>query len=140
LRPGESVAIVGRTGSGKTTLLNLIARLYEPTEGSILVGGVPAERWPRGAYRRGFGIVPQETFLFSQTIRENIAFGRDDGANGTPHADRGSAPSADGASTATPDVQLELAAGRAALDSDLSQFPHGLDTMLGERGITLSGG
>ncbi len=79
LRPGESVAIVGRTGSGKTTLLNLIARLYEPTEGALLLGGVPAERWPRGALRRRFGIVPQETFLFSQTIRENIAFGFDDG-------------------------------------------------------------
>jgi ATP-binding cassette subfamily B protein len=119
LQPGESVAIVGRTGSGKTTLLNLIVRLYEPTEGTLLLGGVPAERWPRGAFRRRFGIVPQETFLFSQTIRENIAFGFDDGDS-------------------APDP--ERAAGRAGLGPDMPQFPQGLDTILGERGITLSGG
>src|SRR6185436_13026141 len=77
IRPGETVAIVGRTGSGKSTLLNLIARLYEPTSGTVLVGGVPAERWPRGLLRRRFGIVPQETFLFSDTIRSNIGFGVD---------------------------------------------------------------
>jgi ATP-binding cassette, subfamily B, multidrug efflux pump len=119
LRPGESVAIVGRTGSGKTTLLNLIARLYDPTEGTVVLGGLPAERWPRGAFRRGFGIVPQETFLFSQTIRENIAFGSDEGDAAT---------------------DPEQAARRAGLGPDLDQFPQGLDTMLGERGITLSGG
>jgi ATP-binding cassette, subfamily B, multidrug efflux pump len=119
LRPGESVAIVGRTGSGKTTLLNLIARLYEPTEGTLLLGGVPAERWPRGALRRRLGNVPQETFLFSDTIRANIGFGFDDGD---------SAPNA------------EHAARRAGLGPDLDQFPQGLDTILGERGITLSGG
>ena len=119
LQPGESIAIVGRTGSGKTTLLNLIARLYEPTEGTLLLGGVPAEHWPRGAFRRCFGIVPQETFLFSQTIRENISFGFDDG-------DSASDP--------------DWAARRAGLGPDIDQFPQGLDTILGERGITLSGG
>jgi ATP-binding cassette subfamily B protein len=77
LHPGEAVAIVGRTGSGKTTLLNLVARLYDPTEGSLSLGKVPAERWPRGPWRRRFGIVPQETFLFSDTIRSNIGFGFD---------------------------------------------------------------
>jgi ATP-binding cassette subfamily B protein len=124
LGPGESVAIVGRTGSGKTTLLNLIARLYEPSEGTLLLGGVPAERWPRGAFRRRLGIVPQETFLFSQTIRENIAFGFGDGGSG------------DGAAASDP----ERAAHDAGLGPDLAQFPDGLETMLGERGITLSGG
>ena len=119
IRPGETVAIVGRTGSGKSTLLNLIARLYEPTAGSVLVGGVPAESWPRGLLRRRFGIVPQETFLFSDTIRANIAFGFDD------HE---------------PPVDAESVARRAGLRSDLSQFPAGLDTVIGERGITLSGG
>jgi ATP-binding cassette subfamily B protein len=119
LQPGESVAIVGRTGSGKTTLLNLVARLYEPTEGTLLLGGVPAERWPRGVFRRRFGIVPQETFLFSQTIRENICFGFDDGDS-------------------VPDP--ERVARRAGLGPDIAQFPQGLDTILGERGITLSGG
>jgi ATP-binding cassette subfamily B protein len=122
VRPGESVAIVGRTGSGKTTLLNLVARLYEPTEGTIVLGGVPAEQWPRGAFRRRLGIVPQETFLFSDTIRANIGFGFDDGGPG-PLA---------------PDP--ERAARRAGLGTDLDQFPQGLDTILGERGITLSGG
>jgi ATP-binding cassette subfamily B protein len=119
LRPGESVAIVGRTGSGKTTLLNLIARIYEPTEGTVLLGGEAAARWPRGAFRRRLGIVPQETFLFSQTIRENIAFGFADDA-----------PAHD---------PMEMAE-RAGLGPDLVQFPNGLDTLLGERGITLSGG
>ncbi len=119
LRPGETVAVVGRTGAGKTTLLNLIARLYEPTEGAVLVGGIPADQWPRGILRRRFGIVPQETFLFSETIRANIHFGFDDG-----------------------EVQpaAEAVAERAGLGADLSQFPAGLDTMIGERGITLSGG
>ena len=119
LRSGESVALVGRTGSGKTTLLQLIARLYEPAEGSLLLDGVPATEWPRGALRRRFGIVPQETFLFSDTISANIEFGFD----GPPDPER---------------------AGRAARDAglgaDLDQFPQGLDTILGERGITLSGG
>jgi ATP-binding cassette subfamily B protein len=119
LRPGETVAIVGRTGAGKSTLLSLIARLYEPTGGSVLVGGVPADRWPRGVLRRRFGIVPQETFLFSDSIRANIAFGFDDGE-------------------ATVDV--EAVARRAGLGSDLTQFSEGLDTVIGERGITLSGG
>lgn len=119
LRPGESVAIVGRTGSGKTTLLNLIARLYEPSDGTLSLGGVPARDWPRGAFRRRFGIVPQETFLFSQTIRENVAFGFDDGP---------------------PRMDPEQAVRRAGLGPDLDQFPKGLDTLLGERGITLSGG
>ena len=119
LRPGETVAIVGRTGAGKTTLLNLIARLYEPTEGAVLVGGIPADQWPRGALRRRFGIVPQETFLFSDTIGANIHFGFDDGER---------KPDADGV------------ARRAGLEADLGQFPAGLDTVIGERGITLSGG
>lgn len=117
--PGETVAIVGRTGSGKTTLLNLVARLYDPTEGTVSFGGVPAERWPRGLLRRRFGIVPQETFLFSDTIRANIGFGFDDGET---------APAA------------ESVAERAGLGPDVAQFPKGLDTTIGERGITLSGG
>ena len=118
-RPGESVALVGRTGSGKTTLLNLLARLYEPTEGVYLLGGVPATAWPRGALRRRFGIVPQETFLFSDTIGANIGFGFD-GRQERPDP--------------------EVAARRAGLGADFDQFPQGLDTILGERGITLSGG
>jgi len=119
VRPGERVALVGRTGAGKTSLLNLVARLYEPTEGSLVVNGVPAEDWSRGALRRVFGIVPQESFLFSDTIRANIGFGFEEGA-------------------AVPDE--EAVARRAGLGADLPQLPQGLDTIIGERGITLSGG
>jgi ATP-binding cassette, subfamily B, multidrug efflux pump len=120
VRPGESVALVGRTGSGKTTLLNLIARLYEPDEGVLLLDGRPVAEWPRGELRRVFGIVPQETFLFSDSIRANIGFGFEDGDRGV--------------------IDVDAAAKRAGLGSDLGQFPQGLDTMIGERGITLSGG
>jgi len=119
VRPGERVALVGRTGAGKTSLLNLVARIYEPTEGSLVVNGVPAADWSRGALRRVFGIVPQESFLFSDTIRANIGFGFEEGA-------------------AVPDE--EAVARRAGLGADLPQLPQGLDTIIGERGITLSGG
>jgi ATP-binding cassette subfamily B protein len=119
VRPGERVALVGRTGAGKTTLLHLIARLYEPDQGGILFGGVPSEIWPRALLRRRFGIVPQETFLFSDTLRANIGFGFEDGV---------SLPDADSI------------ARRAGLASDLAQLPGGLETVVGERGITLSGG
>jgi ATP-binding cassette, subfamily B, multidrug efflux pump len=119
LRPGETVAIVGRTGAGKSTLLHLIARLDEPTEGTIRLGGIPAPEWPRSAYRRRLGIVPQETFLFSDTIRANIGFGFPEGSE--PH-------------------DPVAVAERAGLGPDLEQLPQGMETMLGERGITLSGG
>jgi ATP-binding cassette subfamily B protein len=119
LRPGDRVAVVGRTGAGKTTLLQLIARLDEPTTGEIRVGGVPAPAWPRSALRRRFGFVPQETFLFSDTLRANIQFGFEDGES-------------------LPDPVV--VARRAGLESDLVGFPKGLDTTIGERGITLSGG
>ncbi|MGE5179725.1 MAG: ABC transporter ATP-binding protein [Bacteroidota bacterium] len=119
IRAGETVAIVGRTGAGKTTLLNLLARLYEPTAGTIRFEGRPALEWPRGPLRRRLGIVPQETFLFSDTIRANVGFGFKDGA---------------------PAPDVDAAVRRAGLSSDLGQFPQGLETLIGERGITLSGG
>ena len=119
VRPGERVALVGRTGAGKSTILHLIARLYEPTRGEVRLGGIPVRDWPRRALRRRLGIVPQETFLFSDTIRANISFGVEDGA---------------------PAPDVEAAARRAGLGPDLPQLPQGLETMIGERGITLSGG
>ncbi|PYT06117.1 MAG: ABC transporter ATP-binding protein [Acidobacteria bacterium] len=133
VRPGESVAIVGRTGSGKTTLLNLMARLYEPTEGTLLLGGVPAERWSRGAFRCRLAVVPQDTFLFSDTIRANIGFGFEDGGTRPQPGQR--IPDAD-----MPAPDVEQAARRAGLAPDMARFPQGLETILGERGITLSGG
>jgi ATP-binding cassette subfamily B multidrug efflux pump len=119
IRSGEALAVVGRTGSGKTTLLNLIARLYEPTGGTIRFEGRPAAELPRGPLRRRLGIVPQESFLFSDTIRANVAFGFEPDA---------------------PPPDVDEVVRRAGLSSDLGQFPQGLDTMIGERGITLSGG
>jgi ATP-binding cassette, subfamily B, multidrug efflux pump len=115
---GQTVALVGRTGSGKSTLLSLIPRMIDPPEGTLHVDGVDVRRIPLARLRSAIGMVPQETFLFSETIRENIALGRPD---------------------ATGEEVLE-AARLAGLATDLAQFPNGLETLVGERGLTLSGG
>jgi len=115
---GSSLAIVGPTGCGKTTLVNLITRLYEAPEGSLLIDGRPVRDYPLAVLRRNIGMVPQETFLFSETIRENLAFG-------APHADA---------------EQLLEAAEAAHIRMEFEEFPHGFETMVGERGVTLSGG
>ena len=115
---GAMVAVVGRTGSGKSTLVNLLPRLYDPTAGEILVDGADARRIPLERLRAAIGYVQQETFLFSDTLAENIAYGLD-----------GAPPEA-----------VERAAGVAHLDRDVADFPARYQTMLGERGITLSGG
>jgi ATP-binding cassette, subfamily B, multidrug efflux pump len=115
---GETVAVVGHTGSGKTTLVNLVPRLFDPTAGTVEVGGVDVRRYDPEELRRQIGFIPQETFLFSATLAENIAWGVAD---------------------ATPE-QIRRAAGVAGLISDIEAFPKGLDTMIGERGLTLSGG
>ncbi|HKI86669.1 MAG TPA: ABC transporter ATP-binding protein, partial [Thermoanaerobaculia bacterium] len=115
---GTTVALVGRTGSGKSTLLSLIPRLVEPDPGTLLLDGADVRRIPLSALRRAIAMVPQETFLFSTTVAENIALG-------VPEAERSA---------------IAEAARLAGLDADLSGFPKGLDTVVGERGITLSGG
>jgi len=115
---GSSLAIVGPTGSGKTTLVNLIPRLYEAPEGSLLIDGRPVRDYPLEALRRNIGMVPQETFLFSDTIRENLTFG-------APHA---------GAE------DIREATEAAHIRQEFEEFPQGLETMVGERGVTLSGG
>ena len=115
---GSSLAIVGPTGSGKTTLVNLIPRLYDAPEGTLLVDGRPVTDYPLEVLRRNIGMVPQETFLFSETIRENLAFG-------VPHA------------TAE---ELLRAAESAHIRQEFEEFPQGFETMVGERGVTLSGG
>ena len=115
---GSSLAIVGPTGSGKTTLVNLISRLYEAPEGSLLIDGRPIREFPLEVLRRNMGIVPQETFLFSETIRENLAFG---------------------APNAGADDLLE-ATEAAHILREFEEFPQGFETMVGERGMTLSGG
>ena len=115
---GSSLAIVGPTGSGKSTLVNLITRLYEAPEGSLLIDGRPVREYPLAVLRRNIGMVPQETFLFSETIRENLAFGAPD---------------------ASAEEMLE-AADAAHIRLEFEEFPQGFETMVGERGVTLSGG
>jgi len=115
---GSSLAIVGPTGSGKSTLANLIPRIYEAPEGTLFIDGRPIDEYPLALLRRNIGMVPQETFLFSETIRENLAFGE---------------PSA------SPEDLLE-AAEAAHIRLEFEGFPQGFETMVGERGATLSGG
>ena len=115
---GSSLAIVGPTGCGKSTLVSLISRLYEAPEGALLVDGRPVREYPLAVLRRNIGMVSQETFLFSETIRENLAFG-------VPNA--------------TSEELLE-AAEAAHIRCEFEEFPQGFQTMVGERGVTLSGG
>ncbi|MBI4534832.1 MAG: ABC transporter ATP-binding protein [Ignavibacteriae bacterium] len=115
---GATLAIVGYTGSGKSTLVNLIPRLYDVSAGELLIDGVDVKRIPLEILRSNVGYVPQETFLFSDSITENISYGTD---NGT-------------------EEHVREAAEISQIARDLQDFPMGLHTMLGERGITLSGG
>jgi ATP-binding cassette subfamily B multidrug efflux pump len=115
---GTSLAIVGPTGSGKTTLVSLIPRIYDAPPGTILLDGRPLRDFPIEVLRRNIGFVPQETFLFSDTVRENIAFGVDSAS----------------------DEQIHEASEAASIATDIEVFPEQYQTMVGERGITLSGG
>jgi ATP-binding cassette subfamily B protein len=115
---GSTVAVVGHTGSGKSTLVSLIPRLMDPTHGAVILDGVDLRQFAPADLRRHIGFVPQETFLFSATIAENIAFGVEDATAG----------------------QIRRAAELAGLADDIEGFPAGYQTMVGERGITLSGG
>lgn len=118
-RPGQVVALLGSTGSGKTSIINLLLRFYDHGQGRILLDGREINEYPSGWLRRQIGIVEQEPFLFSRTIRENIAYGVD-----RPVSDR----------------EIEEAARAAAIHDMILTFPKGYDTLVGERGITLSGG
>lgn len=118
-RPGQMVALLGPTGSGKSSLVNLLARFYDYTGGQILLDGVELSRYPLPELRRQVGIVEQEPFLFSRTIRENIAYG--------VHRE-------------VTDAEIEAAARAAAIHDIILTFPNGYDTLVGEKGVTLSGG
>jgi ATP-binding cassette subfamily B protein len=115
---GKTLAIVGSTGSGKSTLAQLIPRLYNPPEKTVFIDGIPVELFPLERLRRAIGFIPQDTFLFGETLFENIAFG------------------IDGASK----EKVENAAHISNIKQDIEEFPSGFETMVGERGITLSGG
>jgi len=118
IESGQTVAVVGHTGSGKSTMMNLVPRLLEAEDGQVFIDGVPIRRISLKQLRSSIGYVPQETFLFSETVEGNIAFGVED---------------------ATP-AQIEEAAEVASIADDIAEFPDGYDTIVGERGITLSGG
>lgn len=117
--PGQSVALLGSTGSGKTSLVNLLPRFYDYTGGSLLLDGVDLKEYPRQFLRQYIGIVEQEPFLFSRTIRENITYG---------------------VGKEVPDGEVENAAKAAAIHDVILTFPDGYSTLVGERGVTLSGG
>jgi len=118
IEEGQTVAFVGRTGSGKSTLVNLVPRVIQAPEATVMVDGVSVRDYPLKQLRGAIGYVPQETFLFSDSLAKNIAFGRDD---------------------AEP-AQIEMAAEVGGLSGDIRDFPDRFDTLVGERGITLSGG
>jgi ATP-binding cassette subfamily B protein len=117
--PGKVVALLGSTGSGKTSLVNLLPRFYEYTSGSLTLDGVELKAYPRHYLRQQIGIVEQEPFLFSRTIRENITYG---------------------VGREVPEAEIESAARAAAIHDVIITFPDGYDTLVGEKGVTLSGG
>lgn len=123
IEPGMTVAFVGKTGSGKSTLVNLIPRLYDAEPGRLLIDNLKITEYPLRQLREAIGFVPQETYLFSDTLRANIAFGITEDA-----------AAADGR------ISVEEAARLAGLSEDIAGFPNGFDQLVGERGITLSGG
>jgi len=118
-RPGEAVALLGSTGSGKTTIVNLLPRFYDYTAGRIMLDGVELKDYPRHYLRRQIGIVEQEPFLFSRSIRENITYGVDREVS---------------------QEEIEAAARAAAIHDVIVGFPDGYSTLIGEKGVTLSGG
>ncbi len=118
VNPGETVVVVGRTGSGKSSLVGLMNRLMDPAEGRVLLDGVDLRQWDLNALRASIGTVPQDPFLFSDSVADNIAFGSLD-------ADR---------------AEVERQAELADVADDIRGFPQGFDTVVGERGVTLSGG
>ena len=161
IEAGQTIALVGVTGSGKSTLISLLARLHDPPPGTVFIDGVDVRDIPLEVLRRAIGFVPQEPFLFSDTLADNVAFGMDAGlvlrqaqderegetargdlderkdiARGEPACPRPS----EGVEPRAREARILAAAAIARLDKDVADFPKGYETMVGERGITLSGG
>ena len=137
LAAGGTLGVVGATGSGKSALLDLIARVHDPQEGQVLIGGVPITELPIDTLRQAIGYASQESVLFSESIADNISYGVMDDAPKLPGTARGD-------DALAPDTHLgdpvRWAAGVAAMSETIDAFPGGYDTILGERGINLSGG
>ena len=139
--PGSRVAIVGKTGSGKSSLARCIARLYDPQKGTIKVDGIPLRSLSLRELRSEIGFVPQEPFLFSMTIGQNIRFGVDALAyDPTIEKNPPSTALLDSARTVTQEERIQEAMEVAALAGEIQSFSQGLETLVGERGVTLSGG
>jgi ATP-binding cassette subfamily B multidrug efflux pump len=139
IRAGQTVGIVGRTGSGKSTLLSLLARLHDPPPASVFIDGRDVRELPLATLRGAMGVVPQEPFLFSDTIAGNVSFGAPRAGRPGPTAEVSREKVTGPGSSLVPNRVVEVAA-IAQLDKDVADFPHGYDTRVGERGITLSGG
>ena len=150
IEPGQTVAFVGKTGSGKSTLVSLVPRLLDAPEGTILIDEIPIRHYPLEQLRRAIGFVPQETFLFSDSLADNIAFGvseppavaggltKSNGKFEIATTSRQPSATADGSDKST--ISVEKAASIAGLADDIREFPDKYEQLVGERGITLSGG
>ncbi len=144
IEAGQTVALVGVTGSGKSTLISLLARLYDPPPGMVFIDGVDVRDIPLATLRSAIGFVPQEPFLFSDTIADNVAFGWDAQQDARLELSRDDARAPDRSLSAKALAErhdrILAAAAIARLDKDVADFPKGYETIVGERGITLSGG
>jgi len=118
MKPGEKILVIGRTGSGKSTIAQLLLRFYDPAKGTITANGTPISQMSLKALRQKISYVPQDVFLFSDTVKDNIEFGV----------------------TGAPTITATQAAAYASIDKEIREFPNGYDTVIGERGVTLSGG
>jgi ATP-binding cassette subfamily B protein len=140
IEPGQTLALIGSTGSGKSTLISLLPRLHEPPPGSVTIGGVDIREIPLERLRGAIGFVPQEPFLFSSTIAENVAFGAAESHGQTSHGKTRINTDKEDPCESVFIRGIQSAAAVSRLDKDVADFPRGYETTVGERGITLSGG